>query len=69
MKPLKLRTEGGKWYIKDQKKTVVFDNSKDAWAYITYVMIIRAAIKMNSTIASTNIHPVRSLVPHPIRGL
>ncbi len=66
---MKLRTFKGKWYIEDRKKTAVFDNANDAWHYITYIMILRAAIKMNITKASTNIHPVRSLVPHPIRGL
>ena len=69
MNPIKMHTEGGKWYIEDQKKTIEFDDINAAWLYISYITLIRATVKIKSKIASTNIHPVRSLVPHPIKGL
>lgn len=65
---MKMRTQSGKWIIDDGKKTVVFDNSKDAWLYITYMLLIRASIKLNTTKTPAELYPVRSLVPHPVRG-
>ena len=68
MKPMKMHTKGGKWYIENGNRTIELDSSKDAWQYIFYMLVIRAAIKVNSTIPASILHPVRSLVPHPVRG-
>lgn len=63
MKPIKMHTEGGKWYIENGSRTVTFDDSKDAWLYIEYQLIIRAAIKMHSARGASEPYPVRSLIP------
>ena len=68
MKPMKMYTKGGKWYIENGSRTVTFDDSKDAWLYIEYQLIIRAAIKMHSTRGASEPYPVRSLIPTIGRG-
>lgn len=69
MKPMKMHTKDGQWYIEDGNRTVTFDNSKDAWLYIAYSLIIRKKHKTQPARRNASEpYPVRSLVPHPIRG-
>lgn len=68
MKPMNMHTEGGKWYIKDGEGTIEFDNSKDAWLYIEYQLIIHAGFKAPSQKRASEPYPVRSLIPTIGRG-
>ena len=70
MKPLfKMQTKGGKWSIKEGSRTVTFANANDAWQYITLMMSVLVGAKVNPIHKASQPYPVRSLVPHPIRGL
>lgn len=68
MKPMKMRSESGKWYITDGERIVEFDNSKDAWLYIEYQLIIRAGVKAPQLKRASEPYPVRSLIPTIGRG-
>ena len=63
MKPLKMHTKGGKWYVQTETKTAVFDNAHEAFMYISFLTVFTKHRRMAS-----EPYPVRALVPHPVRG-
>ena len=61
---MKLRTQGGKWYITDNGRVITYDNSTDAWRYI----FLMKEIRKNPTTGNHELYPVRSLIPPLARG-
>lgn len=61
---LKLRTEGGKWYVDEGYKVSIFDTSNEAWQYIFLLKEIRTL----PPFAPHSLYPVRSLIPTIARG-
>lgn len=69
---MKIQKKGGKWHIFDGRKTVEFDDSGAAWKYIFLMLQISRKVpaipRKHAARATTELYPVRSLVPHPKRG-
>lgn len=61
---LKLRTEGGKWYVDEGYKVSIFDTSNDAWQYIFLLKELRPM----PGFANRTLYPVRSLIPAALKG-
>lgn len=62
---MKLRKEGGKWYVNDGNKVIEFDNSLDAWRYI----LLLKEIRPHHTYTPKPLYPVYTLDPRPqLRG-
>ena len=56
---LKMRTEGGKWYVDEGYKVSIFEKAVDAWRYIFVLKEIRPL----PPFAHRSLYPVRSLDP------
>lgn len=61
---MKLRTEGGKWYVDEGYKVSIFDKANEAWQYIFLLKEIRPL----PPFAPHSLYPVRSLIPTIARG-
>ena len=61
---LKMRTEGGKWYVDEDYKVSIFENSTDAWQYI----FVLKAIRPQPPFVPRSLYPVRTLDPTRVRG-
>ncbi|MBQ8528851.1 MAG: hypothetical protein IJ459_03855 [Clostridia bacterium] len=61
---IKLRTEGGKWYVDEGYKVSIFDTSKEAWQYI----FVLREIRPKAPWVPQSQYPVRHLNPMPTRG-
>ena len=61
---VKMKTIGGKYYVDDGRKLIVFDTAIDAWQYI----LLLKEIRHKASIPARTLYPVRSLNPMPTRG-
>jgi hypothetical protein len=61
---LKLRSEGGKWYVDEGYKISIFDTSNEAWQYIFLLKELRP----KPMFPIRQLYPVRSLVPGALKG-
>ena len=58
---MKLKSIGGKWYIKDGERLIILEKGAYAFAYALIMAKIR---KKDKTVIKNN-YPIRALVPHP----
>lgn len=56
---VKLRTEGGKWFVEEAHKISIFESAREAWRYILLLKEIRPL----PPIRPRQLYPVRSLIP------
>ena len=59
LKLMKMRTEDNKYYIEDEGRLIIYDNSYDAWQYVFLMRTIRP----NPPIPPRSIYPVLTLDP------
>ena len=60
MKLLKMYNAEGYWIIEDGNRSIIFDESSDAWRYVFIMREIRPKISYER-----ELYPVRSLSPFP----
>ena len=65
---MKMRTQGGKWYISTGTKDTVLNSPQEAWQLVYYMRQLRTTTAIKTNRASKDLYPVHSLIPHLARG-